>query len=277
MKKFLVLFLALSMAVTFTVAAQTGVTVGVEGGIGNVTEVNDAKMTPYVMPMFIFDRSFMNGALDLYAELDYTFGFEKEPNKDGDDVFPQSLYVDLLAGYNLGIGRASTLSFILENEFDEIIISPRSSDGNNITGIFTPAVKFTQGFGIGDVYARVGAPITYIQDNKDADLGAGLDFTLGWNSRFGLWLEATMHMLLAPSDDTGYTGLDASAYFDTGLINIGADVTVPSEVSDLGLTVTPKVTVSLGSLSVYAKCEFAGLGSDSDMILSPAVGITFSF
>jgi len=48
------------------------------------------------------------------------------------------------------------------------MISPRSG-GNNFTGILTPGIKFNQNMGIGDIYAKFDAPITYIQDEKDAD------------------------------------------------------------------------------------------------------------
>jgi len=60
---------------------------------------------PYLMPIVIYEHSFFDDALDVYAELNYTSGYA--------DELEQSLYLNLMAGYNLGLGELSTLSFIL--------------------------------------------------------------------------------------------------------------------------------------------------------------------
>jgi hypothetical protein len=254
MQKLLVLSLILFLAVSYVLFADEdegiGLSAGLEFGIGNIGKANDGERTPYLMPMLIYENSFFDDSLELYAELDYIFGFTKETNDDGDDVFPQSLYFDIMAGYNLGLGSASTLSFILENEFDEIIISPRFRENNALNGIFTPAVKFTQGFDFGDLFAQIGVPITYVQYDKDADTEVGLDLTLGWNSTFGLGIELKVLTLITPSDISGFNGLEALIAYEYVFRNF----------------------------TFYVKCEFTGIGiKDEVVVISPALGVKYSF
>jgi hypothetical protein len=235
-------------------------------------------MNPYPMPMLIYENSFLDGTLDFYGELNYTFGFSKEPNDDGDEVVLQSMYLDLMVGYNLGLGSASTLSFILENEFDELIISPQLEEENVLIGIFTPLVKFNQDFDFGDLFAQIGAPITYIQYDKDADSEIGLDFTLGWNSAFGLGIEVKICTLLAPSDGGGYKGLETIVSYETGPLYIEVETISPKEIGDEGVTVTPQFDYSLGNFTFYVNCEFSGLGiSEGDVSITPALGVKYSF
>jgi hypothetical protein len=273
MKKITLLFLVLCVAAGFAAAEDEGIglSAGLEFGVWNVSNANNSDMSLYLMPMLIYENSFLDGALDLYAELDYTFGLTKE-----DDSNPQSLYVDLSAGYNLSIGEKSTLSFILENEFDEIIIAPKIEDGNALNGIFTPAVKFNQSLDIGDLYAQIGAPINYIQYYKDADMVIGLDFTLGWTSAFGLGIEAKICSLLSPSEAAGYTGLDLTVSYEAESIYFEVETIIPKE-TDEGITITPEFDYSLKNLTFYIKSEFAGIGTSGDVIISPALGVKYSF
>jgi hypothetical protein len=273
MKRFLVIFLVLVLGAGFAAAQDVGLTVGLEFGLGNVGGAYGEDMAPYIMPMVIYENAFLDDALDLYAELDYTLGFSKAYNKDGDEVLPQSLYIDLSAGYNLSLGDTSTLSFILENEFDTIELSPSDS----ITGIFTPAIKFNQGFDFGDIYAQVGLPITYFPNIKDAEAGLGLDFTLGWGSSFGLGIEIILSMLLAPEDDAGYGGLEATISYGADSLYCELNAVFPSDSAE-GLTITPDFEYSFGSLTAYLYIEFAGIGSDGgEVVISPALGIKYSF
>jgi len=272
MKRFLVIFLVLVLGAGFAAAQDIGLTVGLEFGLGNVNKAYDLDMEPYLMPMVIYENAFLDGALDLYAELDYTLGFSKALNEDGDEVLPQSLYIDLSAGYNLSLGDASTLSFILENQFDTIEISP----SDDITGIFTPAIKFNQGFDFGDIYAQVGLPITYFPSVKDAEALTGLDFTIGWGSTFGLGIEAIFYTHLAPGD-ADYVGFETTISYEADSLYCELNAFFPSDSAE-GLTITPEFDYSFGSLTAYLFIEFAGIGSDGgEVIITPALGIKYSF
>jgi hypothetical protein len=230
------------------------------------------------MPLLIYENSFLDDALDVYVELDYTFGLSKEPNDDGDETNPQSIYLDLMIGYNLSLGDASTLSFILENEFDEFIISPSFKDSNKITGIFTPAVKFNKEFDFGDLFAQIGIPVTYIQYYKEADSEIGLDFTFGWNSTFGLGFQAKVCNLLVPGDYAGYLGLEAIVSYETEPVYIEVEIIIPKEISSEGVTITPQIDYSFRNFTFYANFEFAGIGiSGGNVSISPALGVKYSF
>ncbi|GBU29361.1 hypothetical protein R84B8_02925 [Treponema sp. R8-4-B8] len=279
MKRFFIAILVMALLASFAAAEDEegiGLSVGLEFGIGNVNMANDEEMSPYLMPILIYENSFLDDALDVYAEVDYTFGFTKEPNDDGDEVNPQSMYVDLMIGYNLGLGDASTLSFILENEFDEIIIAPKIEEGNALTGIFTPAIKFNREFDFGDIYAQIGAPITYYDKNTDASIG--LDFTLGWNSSFGLGIEAKVCTLIVPNDDAGYTGVEAIISYATEPIYAEIEIIIPKEIDNEGVKITPEFDYSFKNFTFYVKCVFDGIGvKDGNVTISPALGVKYSF
>jgi hypothetical protein len=285
MKKCIVFLLGLCLAAGFAAAGEEdedegiGLSVGLEFGMGNVNKGNDEEMAPYLMPMLIYENSFLDeDALDLYAELDYTLGFLKEPNGDGDEVFPQSIYLDLMIGYNLSLSTASTLSLIAENEFDEILLAPSFEGMNVLTGIFTPAIKFNQEIGFDNIFTKVGVPITYIQYDKDADLEVGADFTLGWNSSFGLGIEAKACILLVPIEDSRYKGLETIISYETETIYAEVEVIIPNEIGAEGITVTPEFDYLFKGFTFYVNCEFAGLGLDEgDMSISPALGVKYSF
>jgi len=279
MKKITLLLLVLCVTAGFAAAEDegTGLTAGLEFGIGNISKANDGDTEPYLMPIVIYEKSFLDGAVDLYAEADYTFGFSKVPNDKGEEVNPQSLYLDISVGYNLKLGEESTLSFILENEFDELIISPQYKDGNSLYGIFTPAVKYNREIAIGDLYAQIGAPITYSQYYKNAETLIGLDCTLGWKSVFGLGIEAKICSLLSPSEFSGYTGFEATVSYEKDEIYFEVEAIVPKESDIEGITITPEFDYSFKNFTFYIKSEFAGIGTKGDVVISPALGVKYSF
>jgi len=275
MKRFLVFFLVLVLGAGFAAAQDVGLTVGLEFGLGNVGKAYGGDVAPYLMPMLIYENAFIDGALDLYGELDYTLGFSKELNAKGEEVLPQSLYIDLSVGYNLSLGDASTLSFILENQFDTIELSP----SDLVTGIFTPAIRFNQGFDdFGDIYVQVGFPITYFPNVKDADTSTGLDSTIGWSSSFGLGLEAIVYTLIAPSEAAGYVGFETTVSYENDAVYCELNAYFPSDIKAEGITITPEFDYSFGSLTAYLFIEFAGIGSDGgEVVITPAIGIKYSF
>jgi len=258
MQKFLVVFLALFLIVSFAAFGheETGLSVGLEFGIVDVS--NDERQ-PYLVPMLIYEHSFFDDALDVYAELNYTFGFA--------DELEQSLYLNLMAGYNLGLGESSTLSFILQNEFYELTIP-----GGDLAGIFTPAIGFNQELNFGDIFAAAGLPVYYF-NSEDSDTELGLNFTLGWESSFGFGLEFTVFTMLSGGFE--YDSLEVIARFETDPIYIEVTAEFPSDI-DYGIIITPHIEYAIGNFSLYANCEFAGLGA-GNISISPALGIKYRF
>jgi hypothetical protein len=277
-KLFLIFFVLLTVLAVSVIADEDeyfGLSVGMETGIGNINKVNGGDLEPYHKPMIIFDRSFLDGALDVFAELDYTFKFNKVYDLR-EYVYPQSLYFDLLFAYNMGLGSATTLTFIFENEFDEFIIAPAFKDSNNVTGILTPAIKMNQKFDFGDIYTKIGFPVTYFQEDKNAKTIVDLYFTLGWYSIFGLGLEAKVLMQLLP--DRGNIGFDALASYETDDIYFEVLAEVPADIKTEGITITPRLEYYYKRVTFFTYFEFSGMGVDEGKVsVSPALGIKFSF
>jgi len=278
---FLVFFLAVSFVITADEVEGTGFSVGLEFGIENINKAYDGDMGPYLMPMLIYDNSLLNGALDVYAELDYTFGLKREPNSNNKKVFPQSLYFDFLFGYNIGFSSVSTLSIIMENEFDELILSPRDSGSNNIRGVFTPAVKYNHVLDFGDLYFMFGSPITYIDYDKGAKTRVGLDFTIGWYGNFGLGVEAKALMQFLPAkkaEGAGYQGLEALVYYEFAPMYVEVLTEISKDIKNEGIIITPEFEYSFNNFTLYTKCKLTGIGIDGGkIVISPAVGIMLSF
>ena len=295
MKKFLVFVLALSLIAGFAMAEDEGLglTTILEFGIWDVnkpnvpnddkTDLEPSDPAPYIMPGIAYGTSFLDGALDLYTELDYYIGLNK-PNDE--DKISQELYHDLFLGYNLSLTDSSTLSFLLENELD-LIFAPEKE----YYGIFRPGVCFNQNIeSAGDFFAQIDLPIGYFDDWGESTTPVGLDFAVGWGSNFGLGLKAKMFFLLAPSDyDTGYTGIDLTASFEKGpvfgqvQVRIAKDKDGTSSFMDgsslkAGVAIIPSIQYSFDmGLSIYANCAVGSIGSTGDVRVSPAIGATFSF
>ena len=274
MKKLLVLFLVLAITAGH-IAAQDediGLSLGLEFGIENVNKANEEERYPYIAPMLVFDRSFLNNFLDIYTELDYFFFFKKD---EVDKVYPQLLYFDLSLGFNLGLTDTSTLSIILENENEYFLIVPRIKGANNVYGIIKPGVKYSQMLHIGDIYSQIDLPIQYISYNKDDEFWMGLDLTFGMYTDIGFGLKTTGHLSFKPEFD--YYGLDVILSYENDFIYGELEINTPKKFSD-GITATPEINFFFIGFTLYANCMFEGIGNkDSKIVISPAAGLKFSF
>ena len=299
MKNFLLFFLVLILSAGFTAAEDIGLTVGLEFGVTDVNKPNDAEdVYPYLEVSVEYENSFLDEALDIYVGLAYDIGFTQEINDDGEKVNPNGLSFDFSIGYNLGLGAASTLSFILGNE-NYIEFAP--STGDRVFGVIKPGIRFNQNAeDNGDFYAQLDVPVAYLYFGAEKDYTfAGLDITLGWASVFGLGIEATGHILLSPTDNmgdgetlNGFTGISITASYETGPIYTEIAATIPVKNLDIGspysyfdlsagsgVSITPmfSYTFSMG-FSAYLSLTFDGIGvKDNDMGITAAIGVTRSF
>ena len=298
MKRFLVFSLVLALVAGFAAADDIGLTAGLEFGITDVNKPNDAEdVYPYLEASIEYENSFLDEALDFSVGLAYDIGFTKDVNDDGEEVNPNGLSFDLSIGYNLGLGDASTLSFILEDE-NYIEFAPSTED--RVLGIIKPGIKFNQSIGdTGDLYAQADVPIYYLKNGEEKDYTyAGLDITFGWASAFGLGLEAAGHILFSPSGEVdgetlnGFTGISITASYENGPIYAEIAAAIPVKHLDIGfpysyfdtsagsgVSITPMFSYTFEfGLSFYASVTFDGIGvKDNDMGISPAIGVTFSF
>ena len=264
----ILLFVFVVLVTGLTVAEDLGLTVGVEFMIENVHRENDGDMMPWLAPFVVYEDSFLDEALDLYSELSFWFGFFEEN--------PVELYFNLAAAFNLFLSPQSTLSFLLENEIDTFMISPRPDEGSGMRSIIKPGIGFRQIVDFGNIYAGALLPITYLNYYSDADTEVALEATLSFFSDYGFGISFTPVFSISP--ESGYDEIRILPSYETDTIYVGVEVILPSEFDDYGITITPEVIFNItGNFGAYMRCEVAGIGSDAGMILAPAVGIMYSF
>jgi len=262
LKKCFIFLCVLVLLAGIAVAEDIGLTVGVDFSVDNVTNANDGKMGPILMPSIAYDTHFLDDALNFTTELDYYFDL----TPDFKDL-AQYLDLDLTLGYTLNLGRASTLLLEADNLFEGFKISPRSDD---ITGTFTPSIKFTQNTDIGGTYVKVSTPICYIGGK-----GILLRSRLGWDSTFGLGIWAQLDSSLDPSKL--YQGLRANVSYGADSFDFDVTARVYNDLDD-GIEIKPNVNIYIGAFNFNAYCTFGGVAAKGgDVTISPGVGIYFNF
>jgi hypothetical protein len=291
-RRFIFAVMAAVLICAFAVAQEEdgiGLTAKAEFGIENINEGNDGKKVIVIAPGLEYENSFLDEALDVFVEVDYTIGI---PTEDGADT-GHVLYLEEELGYNLGLGDAMTLSIILNNQ-NNIMVSPEAPTGlNPFDGVLEPSLKFAYQAGFGELWAQAALPIGYAVggsydglgvsmetsegtsiDGGDTEIGAEL--TLAYYSTFGLGIELTPKLALSPDSD--YAGFDILVNYETGPIYVEVEVNLPKEIDVGGVTVTPEFDYSLNSFTFYIKSEFGKIGvEDGDIEVSPALGIKYSF
>jgi hypothetical protein len=251
-------------------AEGIGLTAGIEFGFGNVADEAEIGITPNV----VYENSFLDGALDVFAEVDYTVTLS-DPDATHD------VYIEEEIGYNLGVIEGGTLSIILNN-WNWIQIEPALEDTEAHLGTFEPALQWTQTLGFGDLWAKFGFPIGYLPGEelpgeKDADTEIGLTTTVGWDSTFGLGVEFGVDVAIKPESDLAGFGLLLS--YDGGLIYGEVELVADKKFEVIGIA--PEIDVNLDfGLTIYAKAEiviFNIEGFDMDPSFTPAIGVSYSF
>ncbi|GHT63873.1 hypothetical protein FACS1894110_02470 [Spirochaetia bacterium] len=233
-------------------AAGIGLSAGVEFGLGDVVD----KVVFSLAPQITYENSFLDGALDVFAEGIYAFAFDDEVGMEA------SLEEEL--GYNFFPGSASTLSIIVNN-LNEFVLTPDEAKG--VSGTFTPGVKYTHALGFGDLYGRTGLPVEY------ADFGLGLDLTAGMAAAFGFGAELTAHIALYPDPD--YAGLDLILSYEAG--NIYAEVEIDTGKDFRDIVIIPEFDYSFKALTFWVKAELGNINADAPVSFTPAIGVKYSF
>jgi len=286
MKKLIVLFCVLTFLIGgFAAADEIGMTIGTEVGVGNVNKANGGDPWPYIRPLISYSHSFLEGKMGIYAEMDYTFGFIKEPDrgKNWEKVFPQSLVFDINVSYNLNLGSTSRLTFYLENNNDSITIAP--DDGKSIkersNGVIKTSALFSQKFEFGGLLAKFGSPIYYLKSGYKGDLPAiGINAALGWKFPFGLAVGGEWLMALTPRVLYGYREITFLASYDSKKIPIytQVEVKVPNDNENRGLIITPKLYYFFRPFNLIASCALNNVGAKNDNIsFSPALMFNYYF
>jgi hypothetical protein len=263
MKRILGIVAVFATVSVFAAAEPIGLTAGLEAGLGNVADKAGFSITPEIE----YENSF--GDFDLYGDASYTAAFGEE-----DSV--HDFYLELEAAYNLSFG-ASALSFILNN-INDFHAAPDWGDRvNAIGGTLEPAVKFTQTFGFGDLFLRLGFPVEYVHQEvlyADDEVGAAAKLVLGMADVYGFGAEVTLHFPLSP--EAGYGETEWLVTYENGPFYGEVDIIAAQDFESLAIT--PEFDYSINdSFTVYAKVELGNIGGEGDVSVTPALGVKYHF
>lgn len=261
MKKILFVLFVLLLACGFAAAQEEeglGLSAGVELSFGDVADEAVFGITP----LLTYEHSFIDGALDVSAEIDYTVTFE--------DQTPQEVYAEENIGYNLSLNDASTLTFGLHNE-NNFSTAPDFGDGEG-GSILEPSVSYSlalNGGDSGELAFTLGFPIGYLPD-----LTSGAYVAAGYVFPFGFGFEATANLDFSP--DAGYseTNLVISYAYEE---LFSAEVEVDADSEFKVYTVTPYLEGYFGSLTVWAGVVFDNIGGEMSVSVSPYIGVSYAF
>lgn len=265
-KKITVTVLLFCFALAFVPAEEGGIglTAGVDVGFGDITD----DMVISVIPNMEYARIFGGIALRAYVEYNLAFA---------DPKAAQDLYGELEGFYSLKLGEPSLLTFGVYTEHGFHLAPDWGNDVRVYKMIIEPRVMYTQTFGFGSLYGRVGVPLGIFHQEvlKDNDeFGLGMNFRLGWKSNFGLETHVTANMDLKPGRE--YTGTDLLVSYEPESIGLYAEVKATADKSFDLFTVTPKIEFWLNDMfGIWAQAELGGLGNELSVV--PTVGVKASF
>ncbi|MCL2793422.1 MAG: hypothetical protein FWD87_10060 [Spirochaetaceae bacterium] len=287
MKKFFVLFLALSLfgGVAFGLSGwdNIDVTVGLEFAIMELNGEGDALDTAILRPMFIMKEAF--GNFELYMEMGAPFWVQPE-------VW---LGVDLSFWgiYNLDLTPEGTLGLILGGEMFAPV-SPARPAYTTINALayptwptevsvwLIPGVKYTHLLNGISFFGQVNLPLilTYFGDALD---WIGLDFILGLNmdNGFGITLEVGNWLKTPWEEAEFFDFVTIIPFFETGPLYAELEIGIPTfenGMDNFGLFLKPEVRyMVMNNLQAFVYLPIFGLGSEGDVTVGLGAGVKFSF
>ncbi|MDR2782244.1 MAG: hypothetical protein LBB48_00090 [Treponema sp.] len=258
MKKLLFVLFALLLACGFAAAQEeegVGLSAGIELGFGDVAD----KAVFGITPQLIYEHSFLEDALDVSGEVDYTFSFE--------DGVPQEMYAEENIGYNLFLNDASTLTFSLHNEnnFSTVPEVGAAEDGS----IFEPSIAYSLALNAGDLGFVLGFPIGYQPETT-----FGVYATAGFTSPFGLGFEITANLDISPEVGYAETNLLLAYAFGHWLT---AELGVDADAEFKVYTISPYLECYFGSWTVWAGVDIDNIGGEGSVTVEPYIGVKYSF
>ena len=288
MKRLLLLVLAMSLIVGMAFAdGGIGLTVGV-GYVEPNTDEDDDEFVPISVE---YENVFMDGALEVTAELIYNQPLGKMP--DPDDLNKEvtkdgNMSIELEGLYNINENMAAILNFMVDMTFEE---------KKMMNMWLTPGFRYKQTFGFGDFWAQANVPLSlsgtvagiYIDENgqyydKDGKLQdyAAMDFVnlelifsfmrlrdKGEGLGFGGELALKSCLSDATNDDADFLQyLHLTPYYENELLYAEMEVVMPLYKDGMkltGLTIIPEIEVNLPpiqGLSVWLNVPISGIGAD---------------
>lgn len=271
MKKYWLSFFALVLVSSFVMAKDNiGITTGLGYGISGINKPDGRTPVNGLKASISYGNAFLNKMLNVYAETEYDIAFV--------DPMPMGLNFEFKLGYSLRLSVNSGLTFIVQDE-NYLKLSPPQP--NNLWGAVRPGIRYTYRTKIGTFYGQVDIPITYSNDDYDSMIY--LDTFIRWRSTFGLGIDVKVGNYIYGSDwlEKGYQVTNITVSYGYKLVYAQVEVEIPKDL-DSGIIIIPKVEVSIPavpSLRAYLECNLTRVGNDynRDMVVSPILGVTYSF
>jgi len=309
MKKFLLLFLALSLIGGAAFAQDLGLSAGLEFHVGVLNhESVDAMDTALLRPVLVWENDDLVDNLELYAEVGVPFWMNSWiATLMSEDNTPW-LGVDLtLKGtYNLALTPEGTLSFILKSQslflaFDDEISGAVKSPafGWSYTGgmygiidtqsWLKPGIRYTHALNGMSFFGQVNVPFLLFSGTDDEDPfdHVGLDFILGWNMNmdFGLiGAELELNNWIrqgGKSPDDFLNWLTITPFVEAGPLYAEIAFGVPlveNGIDAYGMTITPEVRYQImDNLRAFVNLPIYGIASENDVMFGLGLGVMFSF
>jgi len=269
MKKFCFVF-ALVLISPFIMAEGIGITTGIGFGISGINRPDGRDPVSGLKASVSYGNTFLNNTLRGYVEAEYDIAFI--------DSKPMGLNIEAKLEYTLMFSGDSGMVFLVQDE-NYLRLSPAPS---NLWGAVRPGIIYGMRTGWGLFFAEVDVPITYNTVEGQNSM-VYLDVLFKWISTFGLGLSVKVSNYIYGSDwlEKGYQGLTIYASYGYELVSVEAELEVPKNIGT-GMVFIPKVGVSIPpvpGLSAYIECNISRIGNESnlDIIVSPVIGVTYSF
>ena len=303
MKKFLVLFLALSLVGGAAFAQDLGLSAGLEFHVGTLNHENiDAMDTALLRPVLTWENDDLVENLELYAEIGVPFWMSSA----WADSFWLGVDLTLKGTYNLALTPEGTLSFVLKSQSmflafdDEISGAVKSpafgwSYGMGVYGIIDtqswlkPGIRYTHVLNGMSFFGQVNVPFLLFSgtDDEDPFNHVGLDFVLGWdmNMDFGLiGAELELNNWIrygGESPDDFFNWLTITPFVEAGPLYAEVAFGMPlveNGIDYIGMTITPEVRYQIiDNLRAFVNLPISGIGSEGDVLFGLGMGVMFSF
>jgi len=308
MKKFLVVFLALSLLGGAAFAEDLGLTAGLEFGIGVLNDDDvDAIDTGWVRPMLIWENDDLVENLELYAEIGVPFW-----HSNVQDEFGINLDFVLRGTYNLELSPEGTLGLILESSmfilptdyqatpYPNSIVAPRGSlfrhlpsAGDTLDWALGFGARYTHALEGMSFFGQIAFPFNLVGVG-DADTASpfdyvGFDFTAGFDMEmdFGLFgaeleLLSDIRVMGGDGDVNMAKFLTLTPFVEAGPVyaEVAFGIPIDSDIRDEdGFSIVPEIRYQIqDNLQVYFNLPVWGIGSDAgDIFLGLGLGVLFRF
>jgi hypothetical protein len=241
--------------------------IGIDPGIGIGLGEGSTETILTITPEIEFTKSI--GNVDLYAYTSYNIGLDDQTTHD--------FYLEEEVGFNRTIEDSATLSLIFNN-YNSFHIQPLYADSrlSSISGGLTPSIKYKNNHSFGALYSKLGFPITYVeQEIKPGDQQTKLSTTLsiGWVSNSGLTLELTPSVVFSPTTEIGYDQTELFISYEKDSFYIEMDFLYGGGA----FSIIPEAEYSIKDIVLWVYCEFLSLGSKTDFVAIPTIGISYRF